>query len=340
MITCAYPTPENPRRVPFIARQVDYLKRAGVDLDLFHFKGKQNLFNYVRAWRQLRKHTAGKTYDLVHAQWGQSAVLALPKRLPWVITFRGNDLEGIVGERGEYTFNGRIQQGVSQLVARLADRVIVVSDRLGSRLRRKDYHVIPSGLDLDLFRPIPQDEAREYLQLPQDKKLILFAASRKDNPRKRYDLAEAAVEMIKDRYDVELVVATKVPHSSIPYYMNACDLLLLTSMHEGSPNVVKEALACNLPVVSTDVGDVAERIREIDGCAICSEYTPKAIASCLEKVLAHRNRVDGRRTVEGLNETILTQKVIEIYRNVLVRKEAEQPVLAIDSRGEGSASEI
>lgn len=340
MITCAYPTPENPRRVPFIARQVDYLKRAGVDLDLFHFKGKQNLFNYVRAWRQLRKHTAGKTYDLVHAQWGQSAVLALPKRLPWVITFRGNDLEGIVGERGEYTLNGRIQQRVSQLMARLADSVIVVSDRLGSRLRRKDYHVIPSGLDLDLFRPIPQDEAREYLQLPQDKKLILFAASRKDNPRKRYDLAEAAVEMIKDRYDVELVVATKVPHSSIPYYMNACDLLLLTSMHEGSPNVVKEALACNLPVVSTDVGDVAERIRGIDGCAICRDYTPEAAASCLEKVLAHGKRVGGRRAVEELDENLLTQKVIEIYRNVLARREAEQPMLAIDSTGEGSASEI
>lgn len=340
MITCSYPTPENPRRVPFIARQVEYLRRAGVDLDLFHFKGKQNLLNYVQAWRRLRKHTAGNTYDLVHAQWGQSAVLALPKRLPWVITFRGNDLEGIVGEGGEYTLNGRIQQTISRFMASLADQVVVVSDRLGGRLKRKDYHVIPSGLDLDLFRPIPQDEARRFLNLPPEKKLVLFAASRKDNPRKRFDLAEAAIERIKERFEAELVVATKVPHSSIPYYMNACDALLLTSMHEGSPNVVKEALACDLPVVSMDVGDVAQRVRDIEGCVICREYTPDAIAGCLEQVLANGKRIDGRRTVEELDESLLTQRVIEIYRNVLVRSSTVEPVMAIGKASEESASKV
>jgi glycosyltransferase involved in cell wall biosynthesis len=340
MITCSYPTPESPRRVPFIARQVEYLRRAGVDLDLFHFKGSQNLFNYLKAWRRLREHTAGKTYDLVHAQWGQSAALAMPKRLPLVSTFSGIDLEGIVGEGGKYTLNGRIQQAVSQLMARMADRVIVVSDRLGGRLKRKDYHVIPSGLDFDLFRPIPQGEARELLGLPKDKRLILFAASRKDNPRKRFDLAEAAVELIRDRFNAELIVATKVPHTSIPYYMNACDALLLTSMHEGSPNVVKEALACNLPVVSMDVGDVPARIRGIDGCAICTEYTPRAIASCLEHALSFGKRIEGRRTIEDLDENVITRRVIEIYRSMLVRENIDRPVPEIDTTDEASTPVI
>ena len=340
MITCAYPTPESPRRVPFIVRQVEFLRSAGVEIDLFHFKGKQRIFNYVQAWRELRRHTAGKSYDLIHAQRGQSAVLALQKHLTWVITFRGNDLEGIVGKGGKYTLNGRIQQTVSRQMARLADQVIVVSDRLGKRLKRTDFHVIPSGLDLELFRPIPKAEARQFLNLPVDKRLILFAASRIDNPRKRFDLAEAAVELIKDRFDAELIVATKVPHSSVPYYMNACDALLLTSMHEGSPNVVKEALACNMPVVSTDVGDVAQRVKDIDGCVICRDYTPQAIASALEQTLAYGESIDGRRTVEELDENLLTKKIIEIYRNVLVPDNAEQRVLNIGNRGGEPASEI
>ena len=100
MITSEYPTAERPMGVPFIKRQVEFLRKNDVDVDVFHFKGNKNLFNYIAAWWRLRKHTAGKHYDLMHAQWGHSAVLALPKRMPWVITFRGNDLEGIIGPKG------------------------------------------------------------------------------------------------------------------------------------------------------------------------------------------------------------------------------------------------
>ena len=317
MITCSYPTDANPRSVPFIARQVSFLRQAGIDVDLFHFEGRKRLLNYAQARRQLQRHTRGKQYDLVHAQWGQSAVLALPKRLPWVITFRGNDLEGIVGDNGRYTVRGRVQQAVSMAMGRLADQAIVVSERLGRRLSRDDFHVIPSGLDLELFRPMPMADARRTLDLPMNKRLILFAASRKANPRKRYELAERAVNILRRCYDVELVVATRVSQSLMPVYMNACDALLLTSMHEGSPNVVKEALACNLPVVSTDVGDVESRIGGVDGCYVCKDDSADAIAAALERVLERTGRIDGRSSIVDLDERVTTQKVIEAYRRAL-----------------------
>ncbi len=323
MITSEYPTAERPMGVPFIARQVDFLRRAGVEVDVFHFRGKKNPFNYIAEWWRLQRHTKGKKYDLMHAQWGHSATLALPKRLPWVITFRGNDLEGIIGENGKQTILGRVLKTVSKMMARMADGVIVVSESLADNIKRKDFQIIPSGLDLELFRPIPKAEARETLELPKEKKLILFATATIGNPRKRFALAQSAVDLLKNRFDVELIVATKVSHHLIPVYMNACDALLLTSIHEGSPNVVKESLACNLPVVSVDVGDVRRRIGEVEGCYVCPDDAPETIAEALKKVLNNGGRIKGRETMASLDEQITTQQVIEVYENVLSRCQAK-----------------
>ena len=319
MITSEYPTRERPAAVPFIVRQEQYLRKMGVDVDVFAFSGKKRFFNYVEAWRDLRNYTRGKHYDLVHAQWGHSAALALPKRLPWVITFRGNDLEGIVGTGGRYTIKGQILTTVAKVMATIADERIVVSESLGRRLGKRDYTVIPSGIDLETFRPSDQSECRRQLGLPRDKKLVLFAASTIENQRKRFYLAQAAVELLNEKYDIELVVANKVAHSQIPVYMSACDALLLTSMHEGSPNVVKEALACDLPIVSVDVGDVRQRIEAIEGCALCTGDSPKAIAEALDRVLREPRRIDGREHIRDLDENNITERVIGVYRRALTK---------------------
>jgi glycosyltransferase involved in cell wall biosynthesis len=214
-------------------------------------------------------------------------------------------------------------------MARLADERIVVSESLGRRLPVDEYSVIPSGLDLEVFRPMPMLESRRRLGLSEQKKLILFAASRIENPRKRFDLALDAVELVKKRFDAELVVANNVAHRDIPVYMSACDALLLTSLHEGSPNVVKEALACGLPVVSVDVGDVKQRLEKLDGCIVCRDATASSIASALERVLTCGTRAKGRESIMELDETKITAKVIDVYRramrkyptNIVERKE-------------------
>ncbi len=319
MITSEWPTPQKPYDVPFVVRQVEFLRKAGIEVNVLAFHGGRKPQNYARAWLKAWAEISTGQYDLVHAQWGQSGLLALPKRIPLVVTFRGDDLNGITDPDGKLTKSGVVLQNLSRLVARTADQIIVVSENLARLLPDRAYHIIPSGLDLDLFCPAPQELARNQLDLDPDRKYVLFAGSA-SRPGKRYPLAQEAVQLLKQEMDVELLVVKNVTHDKIPVFMNASDVLLMTSLHEGSPNVVKEALACNLPVVSTDVGDVRYRIGKIPGCAVLADDQPETIATTLRKVLRRGERVDSRPTVVDLDENILSQKVIRVYQNALANQ--------------------
>ncbi len=317
MVTTGWPMPGQPATTHFIKRQAEFLRAAGVEVEVFHFRGRGSPLNYLRAWLRIRPRLRDRRFDLVHAQWGQSGVLALPKRLPLVVTYRGHDLHGIVGANGRQTLEGRALQWLCRLVARRADAVLLVSAHMQRFLTRgTPFHVIPSGLDLSLFRPMERDDARGRLGLPSDRPLVLFAGN-PDLPRKRYGLAREAVDLVRRSLPAELVVAWGRPHQEMPDLMNACDALVFTSSQEGSPNVVKEALACNLPVVSVPVGDVAERLRGIEGCELCADDRRETIAGALERVLRAGRRCDGREAVAALDERVMTERVIAVYRSAL-----------------------
>ena len=322
MITSAWPQPGRPQTTHFIKRQAEFLRKAGVDVDVFHFQGFRQPLNYVRAWARIRPRLDPARYDLVHGQFGQSGVLALPKRMPLVVTLRGSDILGIVGPGGRHTRQGRMLQSLSRFVVRRADAVVMVSEHMRAYLPEGvAATVLPSGLDLDLFRPMPRAEARERLGLPNNRRLVLFSAN-PDLPRKRHWLAKAAMEALPREMDAELVVTWGVAHTDMPLYMSACDVMLFTSMQEGSPNVVKEALACNMPVVSVPIGDVALRMRGIDGCEVTADEDPETLAAALGRVLRRGGRVRGRETVEHLDEYRTTERLIDIYHSVLGARRA------------------
>lgn len=326
MLTCAWPPPDRPGYTTnFIRRQVEFLRTAGVDVDVFHFTSAMHPGNYVRAWFGMRRQLARHRYDLVHAQFGQSGIVALPKRLPLVVTFRGDDLQGIVGRDLRITPAGKLLQQVSRLVARAADACIVVSEHMKAFLPPAvSAHVIPSGLDFDQFRPIPRDEARARLRLPPDKPLVLFVGN-PEVERKRLPVARAAMDILNRTLPAELIIAWKVRHSDVPWWMNACDVLLFTSMQEGSPNAVKEALACDLPVVSVPVGDVAQRIAGVAGCELCEDERPESLAAAVERVLRRGQRAAGRAAVQDLDERRLVEQVIAVYHSVIGRQERWRP---------------
>ena len=330
MLTSVWPTPERPELAPFLVRQVNFLRKAGVSVDVFPVEGHMRPDAYFRAWQKVRTLLKRNAWDLVHAQWAQSALTCLPARLPLVVTFHGSDVQGIPGKKHRRTLPGWVLQRVSRAVARIASEAIVVAERLAGLLPHREYHVIPCGVDLDLFRPCPRGDARMRLGLNPAGRYILFAAN-PGRPVKRFGLARAAVESLDARYGAELVVASGVNPDLMPVYMNACDVLLLTSAHEGSPSVVKEALACNLPVVSTDVGDVAERIRNVDGCALC-DGRPQALASALAGVLDRGRRVSGREAVRPLDESLLTRRVIGVYESALRRGSRRRKIQSIMTR--------
>jgi glycosyltransferase involved in cell wall biosynthesis len=321
MVTCEWPRNSWGGTAHFIVRQARFLQAAGVHMDVHEFVGDRDPRNYARAWFAVRRRLKTERYDLVHAQFGQSALAVLPSPLPLVVTLRGDDLQGILDDRrGRLTAVGRLLPLVTRFVTRRADAVIVVSQHMRAFLDPGvEAHVIPSGLDLELFRVIPRAEARRVADLPPDKKLVLFVGH-PELARKRYALAREAVGRVAERLPVELVVGWQVPHDRMPYLMNACDALIFTSMQEGSPNTVKEALACNLPVVSVPVGDVPERLRGVDGCELCADDRPATIAAALERVLRRDDRTGGRRAVEGLDERLIAQRVIGVYRQAIARR--------------------
>ena len=317
MVTTEWPT-NNSAPNQFIARQAAFLKSSGVDVEVFHFRGAKNPFNYLKAWIRLRTRLSRGNYNLIHAQFGQSALLALPKSLPLVVTFRGDDIQGIVRDyEGRITRLGKILRQVSKMVARRADAVIVVSEHMKTLLDESiSAHVIPSGIDFNLFRCMPQAQARRRLGLAPDKRFVLFIG-RTTEARKRYELARRAVEILNESLPAELFVAWGFPHTEMPFLLNACDALVCVSLQEGSPNAVKEALACNLPVVSVAVGDVPLRLRGVSGCEVTADDRPETIAAALKRVLSGAERTQGRKAVEELDERLLTQKLISIYQSIL-----------------------
>ena len=311
VVTNMYPSEALPSFGTFVHDQVMALREAGVEVDVLSFNGRESKWKYLTAfpryWRALRQ---GR-YDLVHAHYILAGVVA---RAQWghkvVLTHHGPEVLGQPAWQGP----------LCQIMTPLFDEVIHVTEEVRQRLRDEDGWVIPCGVDVDAFEPMERDEARQRIGLPPRKPLVLFAGDYW-RPEKRYDLVEAAMEIVqRELPEAELVLLTKKPHDVVPSYMSACDVLILTSALEGSPMVVKEAMACNLPIVSVAVGDVPEVIGETPGCAVVVR-DPAAIATRLVKVLREPRRTDGRTRIDHLRHDRIARRILEVYNHALASRE-------------------
>ncbi|MFB6164763.1 MAG: glycosyltransferase family 4 protein [Haloarculaceae archaeon] len=253
-------------------------------------------------------------YDLVHANYGLTAPAAvLQPRLPAVVSLWGSDLMGRVGP-------------LSKVCARLADEVIVMSAEMAAEVPG-DARVIPHGVDADMFAPASRAEARAELGWDRDARYVLFpyAASREV---KNYPRAERVVERAGDRLDddVRLQTAAGIDHDRMSIHMNAADVVLMTSEREGSPNTIKEALVCNVPVVSTDVGDVSGQLAGVSPAAV--GRTDDELVDGLVSVLRANGRSNGRRKVEReLSAERMGERILGVYEELVdePRPAAERP---------------
>ncbi len=240
-VTSEWPSSQHPNQVPFIVQQARFLEKHGIEVSVYSFRGSRNILNYIRARLELRRKFNLKHFDIVHIHFGQSALIVLPVSVPTVVTFWGSDLHGIVDKSGNYTLSGKVLRTICKRIAAFCSEVIVVSNHMKFFLPRKcGSHTIPHGVDITLFKPMPKLCARRQLSLDSNRRYILFV-SNEHRAVKRHTLAKNAVFLLRRKVDASLLTVTNVTHKEMPVYMNACDCLLLTSKHEGSPTVVKEA---------------------------------------------------------------------------------------------------
>jgi teichuronic acid biosynthesis glycosyltransferase TuaC len=315
-VTAIYPSEAHPARGTFVKEQVESLREAGVEVDVLAFRqGEKD--SYLQAIPIMRRQLRAKRYDIVQAYYGLTGGVArMQNQCPLVVTFLGSDLLSKIGFGSRAALKATAAVLISKLVALTSTKRIIVANNLKPKLWPLDTVTISMGVDLSLFKPEPAQVARKKLGLPLDKRLVLFPAHPK-NYIKRFDIAEAAVRLLAETWpDVELIALMGVPRNEVPLYMNACDALVLTSTHEAAPCVIREAMACNLPIVSVDVGDVAERIDGLEGCYLC-ERTPEDVAAKLSLVLERGLRTDSRSKIVELSLPNIAQKVIAVYEEIL-----------------------
>lgn len=301
-----------------LERQIKSVQALGAQVDVLEIKGIPKV-KYLQALPSLG--TLVRSVDLIHAHYGYCGWLArLQFSKPVVVSFMGDDLLGTPDGEGHRKLYSKLVVQVDRWLARTVDAVIVKSAEMAKTVAPVEAHVVPNGVDMEAFRPMDPHEARELLGWPEGKRYILFPGN-PDLPRKGFPLAQAVVITASKQLNdpLTLVPLKGVAPDQVPLYMNACDAMMMTSFIEGSPNVVKEAMACNLPVVSVPVGDVPELLDGVEGYTICPRDV-EALSQALVSTLSGEECVEGRAILKrkGLDLESVARQLMKIYADVLM----------------------
>jgi len=304
---------------PIIKAQGESLRNSGVQVEYLPIVGK-GIWGYLMNVPAVRRRLLRGGFDLVHAHYSLCGIVAalacfsVPKRekRPIVMSLMGSDVKG----------GGFWLSIIRWFVKHVWAVTIVKSDDMRSSLGIDSVHVIPNGVDTELFKPLDQEECRDKLGWGQDRKHVLFGA---DPARevKNFPLAQSVFKQLSLE-NVELKTLGRVPHGEIPLYLNACDALLLTSKWEGSPNIIKEAMACNIPIVCTDVGDVKWLFEGVDGCYLAS-HDVDDIAGKIKLAFDFGDRTNARERLVGLqlDAESVAGKIVDVYDTLLTTESTE-----------------
>lgn len=286
---------------PFVKDQVESLREKSLLIDYFKIVGKGAL-GYLKNYKKLKEQVNTNEYDLVHAHYGLSGLLANMQRIvPVITTFHGSDT---------HFKKNRILSFIS---SRLSAHNILTNKKQIRQLRLKKFYTLQScGVDLSIFKPQNRVECRKYFDFKANEKIVLFASSF-DRVVKQPELAKRAISKTDN---VKLIELKGYSKKEVSLLINASDMVLITSKYETGPLIAKEALACNIPVVSTDVGDVRELIQDVDNCYI-TKHDHTDIAEKVNKVLNSTTKCMGRSEVVKFDLSNVAENIIKVYKKVL-----------------------
>ena len=306
VVTNFVPDAGAPQRGRWVRDQVDELRERGVEVDVFSFPPGSR--NYLPAALRLRRLLRRERFDLVHAHYGLtawSAVLAGAR--PLVVSFHGTDVRHPVVGRMSRRLAGRVD-----LVAAVSRALFAPEDGRRGLPRPPGAAVLPCGADLERFVRLPRPEARRRLGLDPEGRYLLFPAN-PNRPEKRFDRARAVAEAS----GAELLTGGSIEPEEMPLWMNAADAVLVTSEYEGFGMICVEALACDVPVLSTPVGIAPYLLGDLPG-ALCAPFDAEAWAAAARPHLAAADpRVEGAARAASLSAGRMAERTIAAYRDVL-----------------------
>jgi teichuronic acid biosynthesis glycosyltransferase TuaC len=319
VVTTAWPEADDEMYGIPVKRQMETLFRRGLRCDVLYIRGYRSPLAYFVGALRLASWglTGRRRYRLVHAHGGEAALVAtFYRRAPVLVTYLGSDLLGAPRRDGVVPLLWRLRRAGIRQHARLAARTITESEEMEAVLPamvRKRNLVVAKGVATALFHPSDRADARRELGWDPTARIALFAAD-PDVALKRHRLAEAAIARARRIVpDLLLEVARGVPPDRMPLLMNAADCLLHTSFSEGSPNVVKEALMCDLPVVATAAGDIESLLRQVTPSYLCPS-SETAIADALVECLREPRRSNGFEMMSRrLDVDAVADSLLEVY---------------------------
>ena len=289
---------------PFVKSQGDSLEKIGVEVSYFLIKNK-GLFGYLKAIFQLKKFIKKTQFDVFHAHYSYSGYVAsLAGCKPLVISLLGSDV-----------LASKSRKIIMKVFIKFFNwpKIIVKSEEMKSILGLEKVEVIPNGVNMDFFKPMPLEICRVKIDWPLNEKIILFNGD-ENNSIKNYELAEEVVSKLP--FEARIISLKNLTRDEVVLYYNACDVFLSTSKWEGSPNTIKEAMACNTPIIATKVGDISFLFGKNSG-NYCCEFNTQLLSKKLQDFLL----IDKRESNKGrfrlneinLDQINIAQRIKEFY---------------------------
>lgn len=306
----------------FMKQMVEPLKKIGIDVDLYYVgKLRKQLLDLNGTIKKLNKARQG--YDIIHAQYGSlNGYVVSRTEGPKLVSLRGSDWHRIKKTWPLFDFlHGCASVWFSNLSLKHYKHVITMSNRMSKEVRETSPHTVvytlPDAINLSKFKKVDYHEARRELGIPENQKWVIFASVLNDNPIKRPFLAKEAIRIAKQKNNnIVFKPLVNIPHDQMPKYYSAADAIITTSVHEGWPNCIKEALACDLPFIATNTGDLAEIAALEDTCHVCKD-TAEDLAEALLDTLSKERPTDLKKYVDPMDMPNFVKELAEIYRKVL-----------------------